>query len=248
MRGSGAAVSAPHLWIVRWKNRGWGPVDAGYTGCILLNTMAHRPLTLQELKALRYVRNYIVHFRHSPSVREVQRDLGYSSPRSAAKLLTQLEELGLLKRRANKQLQVLQGLPEDRAHARTILVPLVGSAPCGSPLLAEQNIEAMIPVSVSIARPPARYFILRANGDSMNLAGIADGDLVLVRQQSSAEEGDRVVALIDDEATIKVFRRSADAVALVPRSKNSRHLPIYLTTNFQIQGVVKATLPGWTGN
>jgi repressor LexA len=210
-----------------------------------VNTMARRPPSPQELKALRFVRNHIVHFRRAPSIRDVQRELGYSSPRSAAKLLEQLESLGLLKRRADKQLQVLRGLPEDRTHARTVLVPLVGSAPCGAPLLAEQNVEAMIPVSIGIARPPARYFLLRAQGDSMNLAGIDDGNLVLVRQQAIAENGDRVVALIDDEATIKEFRRTTEAVALLPRSRNKQHTPIYLTTNFQIQGVVKATLPRW---
>ncbi len=209
--------------------------------------MAHRPLTAQELRALRFVRNHIVHSQRPPSIREVQRELGYSSPRSAAKLLEQLEELGLIKRcKQTKQLQVLKDLPEARAHARTVLIPLVGSAPCGAPLLAEQNIEAMIPISVSLAKPPAKYFLLRAVGDSMNRAGIEDGNLVLVRQQATAENGDRVVALIDDEATIKTLKRSADVVALVPRSRNPKHLPIYLTSNFQIQGVVKAVLPSWS--
>ncbi len=207
--------------------------------------MPRRSLTPQELKALRFVRNYIMHYRRPPSIREVQRGLGYSSPRSAAKLLEQLEELGLVRRRADKQLQVLRELPEDRGHARTVMVPLVGSAPCGAPLLAEQNTEAMIPVSVGMARPPGKYFLLRAQGDSMNLVGINDGDFVLVRQQATAENGDRVVALIDDEATIKEFRRIADAVILMPRSRNKQHTPIYLTTQFQIQGVVKATLPDW---
>jgi repressor LexA len=196
---------------------------------------------------LRFVRNHIVHSQRPPSIREVQRGLGYASPRSAAKLLEQLEALGLIKRRKQTNgLQVLKDLPEARAHARTVLIPLVGSAPCGAPLLAEQNIEAMIPVAVSLAKPPARYFLLRAVGDSMNRAGIEDGNLVLVRQQATAESGDRVVALIDDEVTIKTLKRSGDAVALMPQSRNPKHVPIYLTSNFQIQGVVKATLPNWT--
>ena len=76
----------------------------------------------------------------------------------------------------------------------------------------------------------------------MNLAGINDGDLVLVRQQRQAESGERVVALIDDEATIKVFRPGGGAIALEPRSSNPAHRPVVLSMDFQIQGVVVATI------
>ena len=77
----------------------------------------------------------------------------------------------------------------------------------------------------------------------MNLAGIRDGDLALVRQQATAENGDKVVALIDDEATLKEFRRTRELVALLPRSKNKDHKPILLSDDFQVQGVVIATIP-----
>jgi repressor LexA len=77
----------------------------------------------------------------------------------------------------------------------------------------------------------------------MTEAGIGDGALVLVRQQPTADNGDVVVALVDDEATIKELRRSADAVALVPRTKNAQHKPIVLRRDFQVQGVVVAALP-----
>lgn len=116
---------------------------------------------------------------------------------------------------------------------------------CGLPILAEENIEGMIPVSVDLARPGSKYFFLRASGDSMNEAGINDGDFVLVRQQTFAEDGDSIVALIDDEATIKEFRRTKDAVVLKPRSSNKKHQPILLTSNFQIQGVVVTAIPNF---
>ena len=77
----------------------------------------------------------------------------------------------------------------------------------------------------------------------MTEAGIEDGALVLVRQQPTAEDGNVVVALVDDEATIKELRRSPDAIALVPRSKNKAHKPIVLRRDFQVQGVVVATIP-----
>jgi repressor LexA len=202
-----------------------------------------KPLTPNELAALRHIRNRIVHGERPPSVRVLQELLGYSSPNAAAYVLDQLIRRGYLQRRKNGELQLLKAAVNDPAHARTVPVPLVGSVPCGAPLLAEENIEAMIPVSTSLARPPHRYFLLRASGDSMDLAGIHDGDLVLVRQQSAAENGQNVVALIDDEATLKVFRRKPNVVALVPRSRNKDHKPILLSNDFQVQGVVVATIP-----
>src|SRR5258706_46336 len=200
-------------------------------------------LSAKQLEALKHIRNRIVHLGRPPSVRELQASLGYQSPRSAAMILEQLAELGFLRRRADGKLQLLRNIPGDSAHARTVEVPLVGAAPCGSPLLAEQNVEARIPVSDRLARPPHRYFLLRAIGDSMDQAGIEEGDLVLVKQQPAAENGDRVVALIDDEATIKEFRGTKGAVVLRPRSSNPTHQPIVLTTDFQVQGVVVTTVP-----
>jgi repressor LexA len=211
---------------------------------MLLYAMSQSPLAPKDLEALRHIRNAIVQSGASPSVRELQDLLGYRSPRSAAVVLERLIKAGFLRRRPDGQLQLLRELPDDRAHARTVNVPLVGSAPCGAPLLAVENIECWIPVSIRLARPPHRHFLVRAVGDSMNLAGIEDGDLVLVRQQPRAESGERVVALIDEEATIKVFRRAGETVLLEPRSKNKQHRPIVLSTDFHVQGVVVATITG----
>lgn len=205
--------------------------------------MEHKPLREKEIEALRHIRNAIAHGSGPPSIRELQELLGYSSPNAAAYLIMRLAERGFVRRRPDGKLQMLRELPEDATHARTVEVPLVGSAPCGAPLLAEQNLEAMVSVSIRLARPPHRYFLLRARGDSMDLAGIRHGDLVLVRQQATATNGDRVVALIDDNATIKEFRSAKDAIMLIPRSSRKIHKPIVLTTDFQVQGVVVATIP-----
>jgi len=124
----------------------------------------------------------------------------------------------------------------------TIDVPLVGAVSCGVPLLAEENLEAQIPVSTKIARPPHKYFILKAIGNSMDRAGIKSGDMILVRQQASAEDSQLVVALIEDEATIKRLRIYKDYVILEPDSTEPDHQPIKLDKNFRIQGVVVKTL------
>jgi repressor LexA len=158
-------------------------------------------------------------------------------------VIDRLIDLGYLKRRDDRTLQLVRMPADAPDRESTIEVPLVGSAACGAPLLAEQNIEAMIPVSTLLARPGQKYFLLRANGDSMTEAGIEDGALVLVRQQQTADSGQLVVALIDDEATIKQLQLSADAAVLKPRTKNPKHKPIILTRDFQVQGVVVSTLP-----
>lgn len=205
--------------------------------------MSKEQLTEKEMQALRHLRNAIVHEGHSPSIRELAQALGYKSPRTAFLLLNALIERGWLKRRADGELQFKKELPGATDHARTVQIPLVGSVACGVPLLAEENTEAYIPVSTSLAKPGHKYFFLRAVGDSMDAAGIHNGDLMLVRQQPQAENGQRVVALINDEATVKEFHRQGDAVVLKPRSRNAKHKPIVVTDDFIIQGVVTSVLP-----
>jgi|DewCreStandDraft_4_1066084.scaffolds.fasta_scaffold01070_46 repressor LexA len=132
---------------------------------------------------------------------------------------------------------------ENTGNEQTINVPVVGKVSCGNPILANENIETTIPVSTKLARPPYNYFLLKAKGDSMNLAGINDGDLVLIRQQKTAQNKDIVVALIDDEATIKEYNIVDDKVILKPLSTNPIHKPIILTRDFIIQGIVVSTIP-----
>lgn len=201
------------------------------------------PLSQKEIKALKLVRNSIAHGQQAPSVREVMRALGYSSPNSAMLVVNNLIKYGHLRRRKDGKLQLLKDFEQSNTNARTVDVPLVGSAPCGAPLLAQENIEAIMPVSEKLAKPPHTYFLLRAIGDSMNKKGISDGDLVLVRQQPAAYEGDVVVALIDDEATIKEFHPTNEAVVLKPVSKNPKHRPIILSEDFTVQGVVVKAIP-----
>jgi repressor LexA len=200
-------------------------------------------LNQKQADAVRYIRNWLMHKGQIPSVRELMTALGYKSPRSAALIIEELSQKGILRKRSNGDLQLIKDIDGDSAHARTVDIPLVGMVTCGVPILAQENIEGYIPVSVSLAKSGSKYFLLRAKGDSMNKAGINDGDIILVRQQSTAQNGDIVVALIDDEATVKEFQHSKNCVVLMPRSNNKNHKPIILTENFQVQGVAVTTIP-----
>lgn len=200
-------------------------------------------LTSREINGLRIVRSWFLRMGRGPSVRELTKEMGFGSTRTAVLLLNNLIEKGVLERRSDGSLRIVNDPVESNLNARTVDVPLVGTVSCGAPVLAEENIEAYFPVSVSLAKPGFRYFLLRADGDSMNKARINDGDLVLVRQQPTADNGQRVVALIDDEATIKELEVADDVILLKPRSTNKEHQPIVLDRDFMVQGVVVATLP-----
>lgn len=200
-------------------------------------------ITEKELQAVLEIRNTFVHRGKFPSARDLMKALGYRSPRSSTLMIGRLITKGFLRRRQNGSLQLVKAAENNAASVKTVNIPLVGSVACGVPVLADENIEAMIPVSTDLAKPPAKYFLLRAKGDSMDLRGINDGDIVLVRQQATAKHGDSVVALIDDEATIKEFHPSPHAIVLKPKSKNKKHKPIVLTKDFRIQGVVVIAIP-----
>ena len=130
-------------------------------------------------------------------------------------------------------------------NAQTIKLPLIGSIACGTPILAIENIEAEIPVSLDLIKGSSKHFLLKAVGNSMNIAGINDGDLVLVKQQNTAENGNIVVALIDDEATIKELHKTKEAIVLKPHSTEPKHKPIILNRDFKIQGIVIATITNY---
>lgn len=204
--------------------------------------MSDIQISLKAREALRHIRNYVMHSSRVPSVRELTALMNYKSPRSAMLLMEELDSGGFLEKKADGSYRFIKDL-EDAYTTQTVAIPLVGSVTCGTPMLAIENVEAHIPVSISLIETRSKYFLLKAKGDSMDLAGINDGDLILVQQRPTADNGQNVVALIDDEATVKEFRRTGNIVTLMPKSSNPRHQPIIVTTDMRIQGVVVAVIP-----
>jgi len=205
--------------------------------------MKNKSLTPKELEAVKEIRSAIMHQGRIPPMRELMTILGYKSPRSISMLFENLSNKGVLRKREDGSMQFIGTTIDETVHAQTVDVPVVGFVACGMPLLAEENIQATMPVSVQLAKPPYKYFILIAKGDSMNEAKINDGDTLLIRQQTTAEKGDYVVALIDDSATVKEFHPVGNTIILRPRSTNPKHQPIILTNDFQIQGIVMVIIP-----
>jgi len=194
----------------------------------------------RDLQGYAYIRSMVIHQGISPSLRDIGKQVGYSSPRSVQLMLERLQKRGLLLY-SNGVIR-LSPRKSIAMNEQTVEVPLVGAVACGLPSLAEQDPEALIEVSTKVASPGHTYFFLRAVGTSMNRSGINDGDFVLIKQQPSADQGERVVALINDDATIKHFYHDSKVVTLRPNSTDESHKPIVLSEDFQIQGVVKAVI------
>jgi len=197
-------------------------------------------LTRQQV--LQAIQDWLVEHGVSPSIEELRDALGVGSNRTVLRYLSWLEEEGDIERWAGARGMRLRRSPGQGLQTRAI--PLVGEAPAGPLMLAEENQEGSVRVPVSFASPAtANFFFLRVRGDSMNLAQLEDnsiesGDLVLVRQQPTAEPGNIVVALVDGQATIKRLTRGPGYVVLKPESSNSKNQPILVDHDFRIQGVV----------
>ncbi|OFW63320.1 MAG: repressor LexA [Actinobacteria bacterium RBG_16_67_15] len=180
---------------------------------------------------------------YPPSVREIGEAVGLSSPSTVHSHLSSLVDAGYLRRDPTKPRAIEVVDVDDQYELRRAPVrdvPLVGRIAAGSPILAEEDIEQIFPLPTElVGNDPV--FMLRVQGDSMLNAGIFDGDLIVVRRQPDARNGEIVAALIGgEEATVKRLRKESDRVVLLP--ENPAHDPIVLTKDVEILGRVIAVL------
>lgn len=170
-------------------------------------------------KILAFIRDEIQDKGYPPSVREICKAVGFKSTSSVHAYLRDLERDGLLRRDATKPRALeLSDAPKGRA------VPLVGRVTAGQPILAQENIEEEILLPQGMIRG-GEVFALRVEGESMIEAGIMNGDIVVIRKQANADNGDIVVAMIEDEATVKRIFYEETRVRLQP--ENCTMEPIY---------------------
>lgn len=133
------------------------------------------------------------------------------------------------------------------ARKSTVRVPLYANlAACGNPNESDAHVDDYVEIDSRLVQSGQQYYLVRADGDSMNLAGINSGDLVLVRVQNHADVGQKVVACLADGVTIKELQRRGEFTLLVPRSSNPEHKPIVLRDDIDIQGIVAATIPNFS--
>ncbi|OKY53632.1 transcriptional repressor LexA [Megasphaera cerevisiae] len=191
-------------------------------------------LTTRQKQILEYIRDCVHTVGYPPSVREICKEVGLSSTSTVHGYLHRLEDLGFIRRDPSKN-RTIELLDEGSWRSKKIVpLPLVGQVRAGAPILAEECVEDVYPFSAEFVGDDD-CFMLTVKGDSMKDAGILEGDIIIVRQQDTAENGEIVVALLDDEATIKRYYREKDCIRLQP--ENGNYDPIY-TRSCHILGKV----------
>ncbi len=210
-----------------------------------------KKLSKRQQSIYEYICSYSAEHGYPPSVREIGAAVGLASPSTVHMHLQVLQEQGLIKRDSKKPRAIevvnnpsehdeglhLAKVTED-PDSNTISLPLVGRVAAGQPILAEQNVEERLNLPTSIVGD-ASSFVLRVHGESMINAGILDGDYIVVKEEHDAHDGEIVVALIDDSATVKTFYREDGRIRLQP--ENDTMEPIY-AENPRILGRVTALI------
>ena len=201
-------------------------------------------ITDKKEKILEFLNEQIEKKGYPPSVREICSAVGFKSTSTVHSYLEKLTKEGLIQKDATKPraLKVInnkkaKSFEPKSAYSRRELVdvPIIGKVTAGQPILAVENIEDTFPLPVDFVQNSS-VFMLKVQGDSMIEAGIFDKDYILVKQQSIASNGDIVVALIDDEATVKTFYRENGYIRLQPENKYLD--PIIVKSNLSILGKV----------
>ncbi len=196
-------------------------------------------LTPRERQILDVIKKTIQNKGYPPSVREIGQLVGLNSSSTVHGYLQRLEQKGFLHRdsckpRAMEVMGALPGLNSINVH----YVPVLGRVSAGDPLLAIENPEEVMPVPVDLTGQ-GEFFLLKVHGESMIKSGILDGDLVVVRRQQTADNGDIIVALLGDEVTVKRFFLEDDHVRLQPENDL---LPPIIVKNITILGKVSALM------
>lgn len=206
-------------------------------------------LTKRQQEIFDFIKRYSASHGYPPTVRDIGKAVGLTSSSTVHAHLANLDKLGLLRRDPSKPraLELLDrassavtGAVEDAVdNVRSLVrpggrLPLVGTVAAGSPVLAEENIEEYLEVP-PVAGGDQGEYVLRVRGESMKDAGILEGDYVVVHKQENAADGDIVVALVEEEATVKRFFKEADHIRLQPENETME--PI-IATDVQIMGRV----------
>lgn len=204
--------------------------------------MNYDGLSDKQIKIIKYIKDELMLRGYPPSIREICHAVGLSSTSSVHAHLNTLEEKGYIKKGTNKR-RALELIDVDdiccnMPKKEIVNVPIVGTVTAGAPILAVENVDDTLPISIDFVGNK-ESFVLKVKGESMIEAGILNGDFVIVNSQHNAKNGDIVVALIDDEATVKTFFKEKDHIRLQPQ--NSSMEPILVKEPY-ILGVVKAVV------
>ena len=182
--------------------------------------MSNGKISDKQKEILEYMKNEILNKGYPPTVRDICEAVHLKSTSSVHAHLETLEKNGYIKRDPTKP-RAIEIIDDNFNLTRreVVNVPIVGRVAAGEPILAVENVDSYFPVPAEYM-PNAQAFMLKVKGESMINAGIFDGDSILVEQQSTAKNGDMVVALVDDSATVKTFYKEDNHIRLQPENDN----------------------------
>ena len=200
--------------------------------------MSYGKISKKQSEILEYMKNEIINRGFPPSVREICEAVNLKSTSSVHSHLETLEKNGYIRRDPTKPRAI--EIVDDNfnlVRREMVNVPIIGKVAAGQPLLAVENIEGYFPIP-SEFMPNNKTFMLVVQGDSMINAGIFNGDYVVVEQQQTAENGQKVVALVEDSATVKTFYKEKDHIRLQPENDSMSPIIFQPDQTFQILGKV----------
>ena len=180
-------------------------------------------LTLRQESVFNFIKDYINEKHNSPTVREICKNLDIKSTSTVSNDINVLIDLGYIYKEDNKSRSIILADKyrniNSSIESSTIDVPILGNVAAGQPIYAEENIDDYFPIPANLGKK-GNLFMLKVKGESMIEVGIFDGDKVLVRQQNTCDNGDIIVALIEDGATVKTFKRENGKVLLIPENSS----------------------------
>lgn len=183
------------------------------------------------IKVLDFIKDFQKKEGRSPSFRQIAKGCSFPSLATAQKYVAILQSRGMIEKNSLGKINI----PRNLSKGKTVIAPLVGTIACGTPILAEENIEETFQLPTAIFGN-AKSMLLRASGDSMTGVGINDGDLIVAEICDTADEGDIVVALLEDSATVKTLHKKNGHIYLHPENPKYKDI---LADNVIIQGIVK---------
>jgi repressor LexA len=203
-------------------------------------------LTKRQAEILSFIKTHIQYSGFPPTISEIQGQFSFKSPNAVQEHLKALVRKGQIRRTPNQwrglELIISNKSMDEAVQYSTVSVPLIGRVTAGLLVLAEENFEGTISVDRSLVGRTTKLFALHVKGDSMIKAGIYDGDIAIAQEQSVADNGDIVIALLGDEATVKRFYRKKKLIILQPENDVMQPLRVSEGSDFKILGKVIATL------
>jgi len=219
-------------------------INLQYKGFTMVNKQSL--LTKRQAEILSFIKTHIQYSGFPPTISEIQEQFSFKSPNAVQEHLKALVRKGQIRRTPNQwrglELMVSNKNRDEAAQYSTVSVPLIGRVTAGLPVLAEENFEGTISVDRSLVGRATRLFGLHVRGDSMIKAGIYDGDIAIAQQQSVADHGDIIIALLGDEATVKRFYCKNKVIVLQPENNKMQPIRVKEGIDFKILGKVIATL------